>query len=270
MGSLRAVVLSLALLATGCSTTALVIPNTAPLAAPEVVQLELGGLYDVTLIRGPKPLLVDAGPEAAFEDLCAGLRKLGVEPKDLGLLILTHAHSDHAGGARALQELGVPVLVHEGDAGWLRAGDHGELFATNLEAVLAQPTIPSRYPAVEPDIVLHGEAPYPLDAFGLDGTLVHVGGHTPGSIVVHLGNGAVILGDLVRGGWLAGLVDRGAPARHLFHQYPVEDSIAIAEGFVRRVAACHDVKLAYVGHGGPVTAEALRDWAGDMLGPCPW
>lgn len=136
--------------------------------------------------------------------------------------------------------------------------------------MLAQPTIPSRYPAVEPDIVVHGEAPYPLDAFGLDGTLVHVGGHTPGSIVVHLGNGAVILGDLVRGGWLAGLSNRGAP-RRLFHQYPVEDSIAIAEGFVRRVAACHDVKLAYVGvHGGPITAEALHDWAGDKPGPCPW
>jgi glyoxylase-like metal-dependent hydrolase (beta-lactamase superfamily II) len=254
----------------GCSTQTerVAVPKTD---APAVEMLEIGGIYDVALVKGEKAILVDTGPEGAFDDLSAAIRGAGVEPRSLALVILTHAHSDHAGNARAFQKLGVPILVHEGDAAWLRAGNHGELFATNLEAVLAQPGIPSRYPAVEPDIVVVGEEPFRLEPWGVSGTVIHAGGHTPGSVVVHLANGVVILGDLVRGGWFAGLVDREAPATHLFHQYPVEESTKVAEGFVRRIAGCSDVRVALVGHGGPISIDALRGWAGTAeTAGCPW
>ena len=100
---------------------------------------------------------------------------------------------------------------------------------------------------------------------------MHAGGHTPGSVIVHLENGVVVLGDLVRSGWLAGLVDAGSPATHLFHQHPVEEGTAAAEGFARDLAACADIRVTYVGHGPPISGDALRAWASDApAGRCPW
>ncbi len=258
------------LAAVGCSTTASVTSYAPHLSSPEIVPIELGGLYNVTLVRGARAVLVDTGPPGSFDDLAAGLEAAGVHPKDLALVVLTHGHSDHAGNARALQQLGVPVLAHAGDHAMLAAGDHGDLFATSFEAVFAQPFIGATFPALTPDVEMEGEEPVDLEPFGVPAEVVHVGGHTPGSVIVHVANGGVILGDLVRGGWLAGLVDRDAPATHLFHAYPIEEHQAEAEGFARRVAACKDLKVVFVGHGGPIPADHLRGWAGPTPGVCPW
>lgn len=266
----RALGLLAAVWLVGCSTTGKLVPYAPALDSPAVKVIELGGLYNVTLIGAPKPVLVDTGPPEAFDDVVAALRAEGVEASSLGLVIITHGHSDHAGGASRFQALGVPILAHEGDLGYLQAGDHDQLFATNLEAVFAQPFISPRYPGFTPDVVVRGERPYDLREYGVDGQVIHAGGHTAGSIIVRLANGGVVLGDLVRGGWLAGLVGRDAPATHLYHAYPVEEGQAAAEGFVRRVAGCSDVKVAFVGHGGPISADALRKWAGEDAGVCPW
>jgi glyoxylase-like metal-dependent hydrolase (beta-lactamase superfamily II) len=255
----------------GCSTTATVTAYEPKLVSPEIVPIELGGLYNVTVVKGARAILVDTGPPGSFDDLAAGLESAGVHPKDLALVVLTHGHSDHAGNARALQKLGVPVLAHEGDHELLVHGDHGDLFATSFEGVFAQPFIGATYPAVTPDVELEGETPMSLSEFGVEAEVMHAGGHTAGSLVVHVANGGVILGDLIRGGWLAGMVDRDAPATHLFHAYPIEEHLPEAEGFAKRVAACPDVKVAFVGHGGPIPAANLRAWAGETKpSDCPW
>lgn len=254
----------------GCSTSAERIEYVPALRAPAVEVLELGGLYNVTLVRGARTMMVDTGPPGSFEDLSIGLRSIGLEPSDIALVVLTHGHSDHAGNARELQSHGAAVLAHEGDVPMLREGDHGPLYATNLEAVLAQPAVGSSYPAVEPDLVLEGGDPYRLHGLGFDAEVWPVGAHTRGSIVVRLGNGGVLLGDLIRSGWLAGKVEPNTPATHLFHAHPVVEHQELAEAFVRRVAGCADVKTLFVGHGGPIDPSSLRDWAGDEVGRCPW
>ncbi|WP_418605392.1 MBL fold metallo-hydrolase [Georgenia sp. SUBG003] len=58
--------------------------------------------------------VVDAGLPAFWPLLGAALRELGRRPRDIAALVLTHAHFDHVGVARRLQErLGVPVWAHE-------------------------------------------------------------------------------------------------------------------------------------------------------------
>lgn len=60
----------------------------------------LVGAVNCYLIDGPAPVLVDCGhgmPEAESA-LRAALLDLGVAPADLGLILLTHHHFDHAGG----------------------------------------------------------------------------------------------------------------------------------------------------------------------------
>jgi glyoxylase-like metal-dependent hydrolase (beta-lactamase superfamily II) len=60
--------------------------------------------------------LVDAGPasDESFEDLSAGLARIGRRIEDVELLLLTHQHADHAGGAAHVKELsGCVVAGHE-------------------------------------------------------------------------------------------------------------------------------------------------------------
>lgn len=62
------------------------------------------------------PVLVDAGLAAMWPQLVLGLRLRGLRPRDLGAVILTHHHTDHAGNAARLRRLGVPVYAHALDA----------------------------------------------------------------------------------------------------------------------------------------------------------
>lgn len=57
--------------------------------------------------------VVDAGLPAFWPLLGRALRDLGRRPRDIAALVLTHAHFDHLGVARRLQEYGVAVWAHE-------------------------------------------------------------------------------------------------------------------------------------------------------------
>ncbi|MFN3456116.1 MAG: subclass B3 metallo-beta-lactamase [Novosphingobium sp.] len=59
----------------------------------------------VLLITGPQGhILVDAGMVDAVPQVLANIRKLGFNPKDIGLIVSSHEHFDHVGGLAALQK----------------------------------------------------------------------------------------------------------------------------------------------------------------------
>jgi len=67
--------------------------------------------------------LVDTGLQRAPARIVAGLAALGKQPSDVQRIVLTHAHPDHAGGARELAAYtGAPVALHAEDAGFAEAG----------------------------------------------------------------------------------------------------------------------------------------------------
>ncbi|MCZ7645450.1 MAG: MBL fold metallo-hydrolase [Planctomycetota bacterium] len=78
------------------------------------------------LVATPDGLVVvDTGYESDGELLPDNIRKLGFEPRDIRLILLTHWHWDHIGGAARLAELsGAPVMVHELDAGIVESGSY--------------------------------------------------------------------------------------------------------------------------------------------------
>lgn len=54
--------------------------------------------------------------EEAERDILGGMAKLGLDPSAIRLILVTHAHGDHFGGATFLSEkLGVPVAMSEPD-----------------------------------------------------------------------------------------------------------------------------------------------------------
>jgi metallo-beta-lactamase class B len=62
-------------------------------------------------------ILVDALFDYSVEDeVVGGLKKLGLDPKTIKYVLISHAHADHAGGARYLQEkFGAHVVMSAAD-----------------------------------------------------------------------------------------------------------------------------------------------------------
>ena len=72
--------------------------------------------YIIEAENSGRHLLIDTGfnrPEC-FDVLMEGLNELGISPRDTDVF-LTHLHSDHAGNAGALQELGSRVIMSPKD-----------------------------------------------------------------------------------------------------------------------------------------------------------
>lgn len=69
-------------------------------------------------------ILVDAIFDYSVEDeVIGGLKKLGIDPKEIRYLIISHAHGDHSGGAGILQQHGARVVMSEADWKLYEAGN---------------------------------------------------------------------------------------------------------------------------------------------------
>ena len=66
------------------------------------------------LLNEDKKTLVDLGSPAAVPTILNGLKQIGVSPKDIAYIVLTHIHLDHAGGIGLLiREMPqVKILLH--------------------------------------------------------------------------------------------------------------------------------------------------------------
>jgi len=151
------------------------------------------------LIRGRRTMLVDTGFPGSADALVKRMTRAGVVPGDVSLILLTHAHPDHAGSAKALAaRLGVPVALHPAEHDWARGGEGPIPPALNAMGRVIKAITKPHFEAFTPDIALHdGQR---LDDFGVAGRVLHTPGHSPGSITVLLDDGQAIAGDLMAGG----------------------------------------------------------------------
>ena len=209
-----------------------------------------------------RAILVDPGSpgDGDFERLSEALAEHGLGWQDLTLVVVTHGHADHAGGAaRVAEASGAPVLAGAADLERLRAGDGGDLPTMGLEARLVRPFVPKTFPPVEPDHTLSatpGRSSLDLRPYGVAGTALLMPGHTAGSLVVTLDGGGrreAVVGDLFRGGIMGGRVDAHTPHRHYFHDDADRAEAAVGALLDRGVTRF------YLGHGGPVSAAAARE-----------
>jgi glyoxylase-like metal-dependent hydrolase (beta-lactamase superfamily II) len=123
-------------------------------------------------------------------------------------------------------------------------GVHGTLKATSLFAVFLKAIIPSSYAAFWPDIRVKDR--FDLRACGLDAEAIVVGGHTAGSLVVIAGGGKIaFVGDLFRGGALAGYVHRSEPKEHFY-----QEDLGVVHAKIRELVR-QGVEIFVMGHGGP-------------------
>ncbi|GAB3162278.1 MBL fold metallo-hydrolase [Myceligenerans halotolerans] len=199
-------------------------------------------------VRGERTVLVDAGPAGGERLLLRRLARAGVEPGEISMIVLTHCHPDHAGGAAALRRLlGVPVAVHDAEAGWARDGRSEFFEPLRPFGRLLRRTMRPAFPAFTPDVVLaHGAD---LDEHGTPLTVLHTPGHTPGSIsLLHRPSRDVLVGDLLTGGMLR----RDHPGPPFLAQ-----DTAQLDASLRAVLAQEPARL-LPGHGRTVSAGSVR------------
>jgi glyoxylase-like metal-dependent hydrolase (beta-lactamase superfamily II) len=178
---------------------------------PLHIRLGANNLY---VLRGRDgAVCIDAGPDydGAWDDLTAQLADGGLSPRDIGTVVLTHGHLDHAGLAARWQQAGARIAVGAADAPVLAwdVAAHGELRG-RARRILHEHGVPEgsptpirgsrmdgkswridraeRWPAplrmtpVQPDILLHdGDA---ISGAGQRLCVLHCPGHTPGTIVI--------------------------------------------------------------------------------------
>lgn len=84
-----------------------------PITTLDTRYLGIPGTASAFVVRGTGgQVLVECGCAVAFEGLVEQLAALGLAPRDLSALFLTHIHLDHAGSAGHFAREGVPVFVH--------------------------------------------------------------------------------------------------------------------------------------------------------------
>jgi hydroxyacylglutathione hydrolase len=238
---LRLLLAIFAVALSGCAS--LEVGRTAEGAQIVRVPLRLSNAY---LVKSRTPILIDSGTAGDLPDLDKTLAEHGVRTTHLGLVVLTHAHADHAGLAAELQRIyGAKVAIGQGDFVRSLAGVNDELRPTSFTATLLKPFIPNVFPELQADIVVN--EPVDLAPWGVAGKVISMPGHTAGSVVVVLGNKTAFVGDMMAGGALGGMFFAHDPTEHYYHA----DREANLRNIKKMIAM--GIETFYLGHGGPVS-----------------
>jgi len=181
------------------------------------------------------------------------MEKIGVKPEEIRLLLLTHGHFDHIGGAKEIKEItGAKIALHASEREWLEKSQKpmppgvtpwGRFMCKTIKLFL--PLI--KIPAANVDIVL-GDQDLPLSPYGIEGKAVHTPGHSPGSVSVLLESGQAFVGDMA----MNTLPLRWGPGLPIF----AEDMATLRKSWQKLLD--QGASLVYPAHGNPFPAEVIR------------
>ena len=146
-------------------------------------------------------ILIDSGIPLQEKRINHALYKLGINPGDIKLILLTHGHLDHIGCLEFLKRIsGAELVCHHSLTQVLEGGSYEEaiprtagwkLFNSSVSRILAGGLKP-----VQPDYDYQDR--FDLSKVGINGEMIHTPGHSPGSSSIYLEGGICFLGDLLR------------------------------------------------------------------------
>ncbi|MFZ6873738.1 MBL fold metallo-hydrolase [Undibacterium sp. Di27W] len=229
------------------------------MSAPHIKRIAIlpFGMVNCHLImQGRNCILVDTGLPGSEAKIARALRHHGLSYADIRLIVITHAHVDHAGSAAGLRQLsGAPVVAHAGDLDYYQQKKPMQFCATGWFGRLFLRTglILQPYTAFTPDILLQGDEQLDLADYGFAGKLKPTPGHTAGSLSVQLASSDAMVGDLLASGiLLGGLLRTGHAMRP-----PFEDDAHAVAAELQHLLDSGASKF-YMGHGGPLPATEVQ------------
>lgn len=142
------------------------------------------------LIRSPeKSVLIDPGHAATFDHVDDELRRLGLTPADIDLVVCTHAHPDHIEAVRLFA--GTPALFALHRDEWTLVEEMAPLLKGAMNVSLTD---------YLPDFFLTDGA---LSVGDLELAVHHTPGHSPGAVCLYWpAERALFSGDLIFKGGL--------------------------------------------------------------------
>jgi len=143
-------------------------------AGPALVGVLTAGYSYAWVLRTPHgAALVDAGADPEGRELLAELAKQGVKPEQVHTILLTHAHVDHWAAAHLFPN--ARVVLEPAEISLLRGEYPQKSLVGRLTRSMARPPLPAKLEGAE-----DGKE---LDVDGEKVHVIHVPGHTPGSLV---------------------------------------------------------------------------------------
>ncbi len=210
------------------------------------------GVDKCFIIKHESTILVDGGMPGECNKFSEGLKDIGINPKEIKAIVITHCHWDHIGCTKEIKDMtGAKVAVQKNEKNILEKGElamppgvtrWGKIFGALVNRRS------KKFP-IEPckaDIVI-GEEDYSLEEFGIKGKIVFTPGHSPGSISVVLDSGDAFVGDMA----MNGLPLTIGPNLPIF----AEDMSLLKNSWKKLIDK--GVKKIYPAHGKPFPVEKL-------------
>jgi hydroxyacylglutathione hydrolase len=182
--------------------------------------------------------LIDTGMSIKRADLKKELDRAGCQPGNLKLIILTHGDTDHAGNCAYLrEEYAAPIATHQSESQVVESGDM--FLSRKTKSLLAtivyfftKLSVSDRF---KPDFYVEdGDT---LSPYGFDARVLHLPGHTQGSIGILTADGQLFCGDLLTN-------DSGKPGT------PSIDDWAAFDASIEKLKS-HKITTVFPGHGKP-------------------
>lgn len=201
--------------------------------------------------------MVDGGSPGRLKTFKRKLAKLYIHPQEIKLIVLTHSHFDHVGSVRAIKEFtGAKIAIHESEKPFLEEGKFimpkGTTVYGKITKALLFPFFRRiKFPKPVPDILI-GDTDYPLSDYGIDGTIIHTPGHTPGSLSILLATGEAFVGCMAHNGFPF----RSMPGLPIY----AENIELVKESWKNLVK--RGARIIFPGHGKPFPVELIK---GELL-----
>jgi hydroxyacylglutathione hydrolase len=191
-------------------------------------------------------VLIDTGGSNKRTELEKELLSAGCQPGNLTLIVLTHGDFDHSGNAAYLRKkFGAKIAMHHDDSGMVERGD---MFGNRQKGnnILTRRLVPilfgfGKSERFTPDFYLdEGDD---LSDYGFDARVLHIPGHSKGSIGILAAGGDLFCGDL--------LECTGRPALN-----SIMDDLAAGNASVESLKSL-TINTVYPGHGEPFPMETF-------------
>jgi hydroxyacylglutathione hydrolase len=220
----------------------------------EIKTIALGKVNCYLLKHDTGFILIDTGPSNQRTELEVALGNAGCQPGNLNLIIATHGDSDHVGNCAYLrQKYKTKIALHQAEVEAVESGDptrnkkFPDTLAWRLFKIILLFLKLNQADRFKPDLLL--DDGHDLSSFGIDALILHVPGHSNGSVgVLTPGrDSATGAGQAFFCGDLLANFRNPAPGLGIFDLPEFETSI-------EKLNQCN-IFMVYPGHGKPFAWE---------------